>query len=409
MMALSEYKRSWNDKRTYDKYEPVPSDCQEIIDKQIDCIEQAKSYVRSIPFDDEPKSLNPLCEFRKFFQTELNVFNLTGDRVFLTEVQIRELYKIHNNDKVKVNWTRQSGKDTVILSYLVYLATKGKRIFIDARNQKQLDHMMGRIRHMTPDWFLDNKFDNKLYFQTGGLITTSDSDSCDIIFSNDYDYNIGGCSIHRPNFKKVIVVSKELNNPTFIESKINWDEIPGREESFKQKMIESIGLDAWNREFEVNKMDCENNNNMSIFIVSKLNSECGNREKIVKSDITLIRQGDGTFKVFKNRFGKNGQIISNLNELLEVNKMCEEFTASKMRKIADKQNCEADKRMIEKIVESIKYKTSKGYNCISIDEHLSECVKSYFIDRGFKIKIGTTESDREFSGVSYHEYTEISW
>ena len=35
MMALAEYKRHWVDKRTDDKYGPVPSDCQEIIDKQI--------------------------------------------------------------------------------------------------------------------------------------------------------------------------------------------------------------------------------------------------------------------------------------------------------------------------------------------------------------------------------------
>ena len=68
MMALHDYKRNWNDKRTDDKYGPVPSDCQEIINKQIEKIDESMSYVRSIPIEDEPKSLNPLCEFMRFFQ-----------------------------------------------------------------------------------------------------------------------------------------------------------------------------------------------------------------------------------------------------------------------------------------------------------------------------------------------------
>ena len=37
-------------------------------------------------------------------------------------------------------------------------------------------------------------------------------------------------------------------------------------------MIESIGLDAWNIEFEVNKMDYKNKN-MSIFIVGDMDME----------------------------------------------------------------------------------------------------------------------------------------
>ena len=339
MMSLADYKRTWESKRTDDKYGPVPSDCQETIDNQIECIEQAKSYVRSLPIEDDPKSLNPLCEFMKFFQTELNVFGLDGNRVSLTDVQIRELHKIHNNDKVKVNWARQSGKDTVILSYLVYLAaTKGKKIFIDAPNHKQLEHMINRIRHMTPDWFLDKKYDNKLYFQTGGLITTDlfDYNHCSVLFANEYDHihhykasSYTWCN----NFEKKIIVSKELNHPDFVESTINWNELPNADECFKQKMIESIGLDAWNREFEVNEMR-------------------------------------------------------------------EEFTASKMRKIADEQNCEYDKRMIEKIEKAIKDGANKGVIYYYIDKPLSEYVKRHFRLRGFSV-------EGNFGLMQYG--TRISW
>ena len=258
MSALTEYKRSWNGKRIDDKYGPVLQESQEIIDKQIKYIEQAKSYVRSLPIEDEKKTVKSLCDFIKFFDNELSIFNVDGNKIHLMDVQIRELHKIHNNDKVKVNWTKQSGKDTVILPYLVYLATKGKRIFIDAVTSNHLKRMMDDIRDMCPKWIHDGHTNTStnIYFINGGLITTSKRSSCDTIFSNEYDYNVDGGLIHRPNFKKVIVVSKELNEPNYVESVINWNELPGRDECFKQKTIESIGIDHWYKEFEVTGM-CE--------------------------------------------------------------------------------------------------------------------------------------------------------
>lgn len=258
MSALTEYKRSWNGKRIDDKYGPVPQESQEIIDKQIEYIEQTKSYVRSLPIYNKEKTVNPLCDFIKFFDNELSIFNVDGNKIHLMDVQIRELHKIHNNDKVKVNWTRQSGKDVIILSYLVYLATKGKRIFIDAVTSNHLKRMLDDIIDMCPKWIHDRQPNTRtnIYFINGGLITTSDRDSCDTIFSNEYDYNADGGLIHRPNFKKVIVVSKELNEPNYVESVINWNELPGRDECFKQKTIGSIGIDHWYKEFEVTGM-CE--------------------------------------------------------------------------------------------------------------------------------------------------------
>ena len=340
MMALHDYKRNWNDKRTDDKYGPVPSDCQEIINKQIEKIDESMSYVRSIPIEDEPKSLNPLCEFMRFFQFSLNIFGVDGNRVFLTDVQIRELHKIHNNDKVKVNWARQSGKDTVILSYLVYLAaTKGKTIFIDGRNHKHLEHMINRIIGMTPDWFLKRKYNNKIFFETGGVITTDRCDytSCDVVFANDYDYGsfnrfidpFGSCNKN----KKMIIATKGLLPDRYVLSTINWDELPGRDECFKQEMIKSIGLDAWYKEFEVTGM-------------------------------------------------------------------CEEFTASKMRKTADEQNCEADKKLIEQIEKDIKEGACKGDSYYYIDKPLSEYVKRHFRLRGFDV-------EGNFGLMQYG--TRISW
>ena len=323
LKALYDLKYSWNKKRTDEKYGSVCEEAQDFIDGQVKECDDAIDYIRwHSDFDNEKKSSNSLCEFVKFFHTELNIFDRDGNRVFLTGVQKRELYKIHNNDKVKMNWCRQSGKDTVALAYLIYLAQeKRKRILIDAPNCNQRKDMLDKIYSMSNCSF---HHEDTLKFLGGGYITTSTlcNNNFDLLFSNEYDYNLAPFplgKVGKYGFDKMIVVSKKLKDCDFVESTINWDEVPGRDECFKQKMIESIGIKSWNREFEVTEM-------------------------------------------------------------------CEEFTASKMRKISDEANCEEDKKTIKCIEHAIKVMAEQGREYYTTDKLLSEGVKSYFRLRGFKVK-----------------------
>ena len=57
--------------------------------------------------------------------------------------------------------------------------------------------------------------------------------------------------IHRLTEDEVICVSRELNDPFFVEHRSHWYDIPGRDERWKRSMIANIGQDKWDKEFEV--------------------------------------------------------------------------------------------------------------------------------------------------------------
>jgi hypothetical protein len=50
-------------------------------------------------------------------------------------------------------------------------------------------------------------------------------------------------------FSKIWKDSEDGKNQ-FVRTLIKWDEIPGRNNEWKEKMIANIGIDAWNQEFE---------------------------------------------------------------------------------------------------------------------------------------------------------------
>ena len=316
--ALFEFKYKWN------KQPRACCETDKLLKDKIKECDDAIDYIRwHSDFDGETKITDSVLEFIEFFHQELKILNRDGERVFLTNAQKRELYKIHYNNKVKMNWCRQSGKDTVALAYLIYLAQeKRQRILIDAPNYNQRKDMLDRIYSMSNCSF---HLEDTLKFLGGGYITTSTlggRDKFDVLFSNEYDYNLAPfplCKTNDYGFDKMIVVSKKLKDCDFVESTINWDEIPGRDECFKQKMIESIGIESWNREFEVTEM-------------------------------------------------------------------CEEFTASKMRKVSDEVNCKADKKTIKDIEHAIKEKAKMGYEDYIYNKPLSNYIKDYFLSRGFDVE-----------------------
>jgi hypothetical protein len=50
-------------------------------------------------------------------------------------------------------------------------------------------------------------------------------------------------------FHKIWSDSEDGKNQ-FVRTIIKWDEIPGRNNEWKQRMIDNIGIDAWNLEYE---------------------------------------------------------------------------------------------------------------------------------------------------------------
>ena len=51
-------------------------------------------------------------------------------------------------------------------------------------------------------------------------------------------------------FNKMWNDSEEGKND-FVRTKIKWSDIPGKNEEWKEKMIETLGIDVWNREFDI--------------------------------------------------------------------------------------------------------------------------------------------------------------
>ncbi len=338
-LALCDYKTYWNKKiNSYDKkHGSISIEAKDICLDKIKDITQSLEYLNDTYSNEPKKSTNSMCEFIKFFQNEIKLYNVFSDKVFLTDVQIRELHKIHNNDKVKINWCRQPGKDTVVLSYLVYLAQeRGQRILIDAPNYSQRKDMMDKIYSMSNSSFYPS---HTLKFTGGGYITTSAlfRNKFDVLFSNEYDYNSAPMPLFTNSvygFKKIIVVSKELNDCDFVESKINWNEIPGRDECFKQRMIESIGLDDWYKEYEVH----------------------------------------------------------------EVN---DEFTASNMRKLLKDKNHEANMMEIDNIKEHIKKQCDICIDFYLYKYSMNEFISQYFRSLGFKIEHDFKCFDKTYTKISW--------
>ena len=50
-------------------------------------------------------------------------------------------------------------------------------------------------------------------------------------------------------FNKIWNDSEDGKNQ-FVRTSVKWDEIPGINNEWKEKMIANIGIDAWNQEFE---------------------------------------------------------------------------------------------------------------------------------------------------------------
>jgi hypothetical protein len=340
MTALLNYKRDWNKRRYNEKYGSVV--CKEdqlAIDKEIEKIDESIKYIRSQPLVEEKISTESVLEFIRFFHTELNVFNIDGERVYLTKAQERELHTIHFNDKVKINWCRQSGKDTVGLAYLIYLAhEKGKRILIDAPTREILRTILDKIQYMSSNLYPSKTIDI-IGFTSGGIITITTNNvgynKFDVLFSNDYDYNLNKHQF-KNMFEKMIVVSKELKDRDFVESTINWDELHGRDECFKQKMIGSIGIESWNRDFEVNTVECN-----------------------------------------------------------------EEFTASNLRKIQYEIQLKTDQKVIEKIKNGCIERTKCGCDYYLYKFGLSIGVSNYLNDRGFNIEHGYEYCGNKYTKISW--------
>jgi len=101
--------------------------------------------------------------------------------------------------------------------------------------------------------------------------------------------------------------------------------------------------------------------------------------------------------------------VDNINSDEDNNINSDEFTSIKMRKIADEKGESKDKIAIKNIKEAIKEAAEENNYSRRFTKIESEKVRGYFRLRGFNLEDGSYQQDRDFTGVTYDSYTEISW
>lgn len=123
--------------------------------------------------------------------------------------------------------------------------------------------------------------------------------------------------------------------------------------------------------------------------------------KDAKLTINIEKNGDMEFK------DNNGNTFTLFTK--EVDKLCEKFTASKMREIVEEKNQIDFEKTIKNIKAGIKAAAENNHYSREFSKITSEKVREYFRLRGFKVEDINTQQDREFSGVTYNHSTIVSW
>jgi hypothetical protein len=206
------------------------------------------------------------------------------------DYQMRMLKLFETNDKVVLNCPRQSGKSTVVGNYCLWYAmfsTEPVSIFILANKGKTAQSLLDDIKfsyeEMEP--FLKRgiekynetsiEFDNGSKIQTG---TTSKGalrgESVSLLILDEFAhvpkhiadefYTSVFPTISKDGCKVFIISTPKGNSGRFYELfseakrgengfahfEMAWDEVPGRDEAFRQRMIKATSLQEWKQEFE---------------------------------------------------------------------------------------------------------------------------------------------------------------
>tara|TARA_R110001606_G_scaffold85708_1_gene194263 strand:+ start:314 stop:1111 length:798 start_codon:yes stop_codon:yes gene_type:complete len=255
LQALHNRKEKLNKSRIDERWGLLPAQTQIIIDEYMKECDDAINWVK-----EHSESPNEL-----FDNKVIDIINFIQDvsKTSLRTYQKELITKLADNDKVKVNWTRQSGKNHVLLHYIAYLSIFDKcNILIKGRNTKHDNDMLSEMKRIVatfnPTYFGPSCI-HSVSTPTSIIVTDPDiyrsrrnNSTRNIVLLNEYDYNkCDKVSVGSLFLDDVICVSRELKDPFFVEHRSHWYDVPGRDERFKRSMIANIGQDSWNREFEV--------------------------------------------------------------------------------------------------------------------------------------------------------------
>jgi len=251
------------------------------------------------PYQQTTYTLEMIDELRKcmadpiyFANRYVHVFHPTKGKIQITLHPFQEemLRAFQNNRYCITKISRQAGKTTVSAIYIVWFALfhPDKTILVAANklaNAKEIIERIQNIYEELPDWLkpgIDEREWNKtsLSFENGSKIiaqatspNTGRGFSISLLYLDEFAFvpeaiqrslytsvmpiiSTGGSCIitSTPNgstdlFAEIYLSAVAKKN-NFYPIEVKWNEIPGRDEKFKQNEIANIGMLRWRQEYE---------------------------------------------------------------------------------------------------------------------------------------------------------------
>jgi hypothetical protein len=251
MKALFKERREWRDRELecYHHYNGRTMSPEDVFKNQFNLIERAIEYIQYGDMSETDKLEHQIIDK---IDTELYPYQ-------------RELIsKLARNDRVKVNWVRQTGKTETLAWYAASIAQVQKcNIHISSCNVKMSEVLIDKIYNCLPDDVRCGRDRNTVCLANGSRITSNNvqwehnhnSRYKNIIIADEYG-NMGACET--PSWSvadQVVCVSRNLNanavGQNFKEHRVHWYDIPGTDLEWKYKQVKLIGPESWEREYEV--------------------------------------------------------------------------------------------------------------------------------------------------------------
>lgn len=209
--------------------------------------------------------------------------------------------KYHNNRFNICKSPRQAGKTLTGIGFLLWYATFNDNVSIAlcagrvATARSILEKLQDAYDSL-PNWLkmgVTKRNKSELELQNGSRIiagiTSYDAFRCqgfNLVYLDEFAFvpdkdaqdfmNVIFTMFTAGKFTKVIITSSvrsskdcfakiwkdsEEGKNQFVRTLIKWDEIPGRNNEWKEQMIANIGIDAWNEQFECEYADTKTTKN----------------------------------------------------------------------------------------------------------------------------------------------------
>lgn len=233
-------------------------------------------------------SIDPVYFINNYVKTVTFDKGLTDFKLYLYQEKL--INKYHNNRFNICKSSRQAGKTSngifYILHHIIFNDNVTDGIFSfnasDARNS--LERLQTAYKNL-PKWMqhkviINNK--STLELENGSRVTVGNTSydtfkgrSFNLVYLDEFAFvpdkdaqefmNVVFPMFTANKSTKVIIASSnkkqdvcfrkiwkdsEDGKNQFVRTLIKWDEIPGRNNEWKEQMIANIGIDAWNQQFE---------------------------------------------------------------------------------------------------------------------------------------------------------------